>query len=329
MIALAALLLLLTSSAHAHPLAPALLEVRELAGSVAEVTWKTPLLQPRGAQVAPVLPAGCRALADPDVRVDGEGVVQRWQVSCAGPWIGESIGMTGLAEAKTQAMGRVVLADGRVVTTLLTGERASFRIPARASRWEVGRDYVSLGLEHLLTGLDHLLFVLGLVLLITRRHALLATVTAFTVGHSITLSLAVLGLARIPAAPIEFGIAASILVLATEVAAPRPSGLVSRHPWAMALGFGLLHGLGFAGALTAIGLPRDEVPLALFFFNVGIELGQLLFVGAVLTAAALLGPRVSSRPAWTRAVPAYVMSLAAFWCLERLAPIVGSLGSLS
>ena len=319
---LAALLVLMASSAAAHPLAPALLEVRQLGNGDAEVTWKAPLLQPRGARVAPVLPAGCRPLGAPAVTAGADGIVQRWRVACAGSWVGESIGMTGLAEAKTQAVARVVLDDGRVVTTLLTGDAASFRIPERASRWGIARDYVGLGLEHLLTGLDHLLFVLGLVLLVPSRRALLLTITAFTLGHSVTLSLAVLGLVHVPTAPIEVGIAASILVLATEIVAPR-RGLLSRHPWAMALVFGLLHGLGFAGALSAIGLPEGEIPLALLFFNVGIEVGQLLFVGVLLAAAALLHARVSLRPAWTRDIPAYLMgSLAAFWFLERLAPLV-------
>src|SRR5207249_1146814 len=187
--------------------------------------------------------------------------------------------------------------------------------------WDVVRGYVTLGIEHILTGPDHLLFVFGLLLLVSASRLLVKTITAFTLGHSLTLSAAALHFANVPSRPIEVLIAASVLTLAVELArdAGRPT-MLRRFPWAMAVAFGLLHGFGFAGALAEAGLPPGDVPLALLCFNVGIELGQLAFVGALLAAGALLGRWVPVMAERSARVAVYAMGmLSAFWCFERLA----------
>jgi hydrogenase/urease accessory protein HupE len=194
-------------------------------------------------------------------------------------------------------------------------------VPAGESKLGVVRGYTRLGVEHILTGWDHLLFVLGLVLLVGRGRTLLWTITAFTVGHSITLSLAVLGFARIPPAPVEVLIACSIFIVGVELTREMSGRATWTHrlPWAMALAFGLLHGLGFAGALAQVGLPADEIPLALFSFNVGIEVGQLLFVGLVLAARVALRMLPVRWPQASALIPAYAIgSLAAYWVFERV-----------
>ena len=181
------------------------------------------------------------------------------------------------------------------------------------------------GVEHILFGLDHLLFVLALILLAPSRRVLLWTITAFTLAHSVTLALATLGVVRVPGPPVEAMIALSILLLAGEIAhleRGRPS-LTARWPWLVAFSFGLLHGFGFAGALTAVGLPQGDIPLALFAFNAGVELGQLVFIAAVLGALGLvrrieLSP-VADRRALRTATYAIWGTLAAFWFFERLA----------
>jgi hydrogenase/urease accessory protein HupE len=184
--------------------------------------------------------------------------------------------------------------------------------------------YFGLGVKHMLTGVDHLLFLLGLVLLARTRRALLATIGAFTIGHSLTLSLAVLQVIVLPAGPIEVAIASSVLVLAIELARePSAPTLMRRHPWTMAGSFGLLHGLGFAAALRAAGLPAGEIPLALLAFNFGIELGQLVLVLPAILLRAMLAGRDVSIPRWAQQVPIYAMgSLAAFWCFARAAELV-------
>jgi hydrogenase/urease accessory protein HupE len=185
--------------------------------------------------------------------------------------------------------------------------------------------YLRLGVEHILLGLDHLLFVLGLVLLVRPRWLLLKTVTAFTVGHSVSLALATLGVVRVPGPPLEAVIALSIVFLAADVIRARRGRphLTARYPWVIAGAFGLLHGLGFATALTALGLPSSAVPIALILFNVGVELGQIVFIAFVLALLAswrALDGR--SRP-WVEAIPVYATGIiAAFWFAERLAALL-------
>jgi hydrogenase/urease accessory protein HupE len=188
--------------------------------------------------------------------------------------------------------------------------------------------YVQHGIEHILFGFDHLLFVLALILIVRSRRALLWTITAFTLAHSITLSLATLGVVHVPGPPVEAMIAVSIMLLACEIVRLRRGqiSLTSRWPWIVAFSFGLLHGFGFASALTDIGLPQGDIPLALFSFNIGVEIGQLMFIGVVLATLACL-KRIGIPEAITRAatpVATYAIgSTAAFWFVGRIAGFAG------
>src|SRR5258705_8701235 len=200
------------------------------------------------------------------------------------------MGVSDLGVAKINALLTMGRLDGEEIQAVLGPQRASLTVPAQPSRWQVVRDYVTLGVEHILSGPDHLLFVFGLLLLVSASRLLLQTITAFTLGHSLTLSAAALHAANVPSRPLEVLIALSVLTLAVELArdVEQPT-LLRRFPWAMAVAFGLLHGFGFAGALAEAGLPAGDIPLALLSFNAGIEIGQLAFVGAVLAARALAG----------------------------------------
>jgi hydrogenase/urease accessory protein HupE len=206
------------------------------------------------------------------------------------------------------------------VRAVLTGGEPRLRVPEREQRGAVFSSYLGLGFEHILSGVDHLLFVLGLILLVSGMRALVATVTAFTLGHSVTLSAAALGFVHFPTRWAETLIAFSIALLANELVrgereAPSP---MRRRPWAMSASFGLLHGFGFAGALAEVGLPGDEIPLALFAFNVGIELGQLCFVVAVVALRGAFGRWLALVPARFAPLPAYAIgTLAAYWCFQR------------
>jgi hydrogenase/urease accessory protein HupE len=322
---LATLLLGATAVARAHPLAPCVLEVHESAGGRLDVGWKTPLVRPRDALLEPVLPSHCRPLGSRTVTQEGGGEWTRWTVDCApGGLVGETIGITGPGSLTLAALVRVTLADGRVVQGVLAPSHPSLTIPPHPSAWDVLRDYGRLGVEHILGGPDHLLFVFGLVLLAGTARRLLATVSAFTLGHSVTLTLAALGIVDFPSRVIEAAIAASVLALAVELARrPTAPTLMRRYPWAMATTFGLLHGLGFAGALREAGLPSGEIPVALLSFNAGIEVGQIAFVFAVLALGRLVGRLVERMPPWARRLPVYGMgSLAGYWWLERLLAFV-------
>jgi hypothetical protein len=309
----------------AHPLEPSLLELRESAAGRTDVVWTTPARRVPGVVMRVVLPSHCRTAAPPAVSEEAERIVTRWSVGC-GPegLVGERVSVTDLAEARSEVLVRIAYGDGRLVQTVLTADVPELTIPARPGRLDVADAYGRLGIHHILTGIDHLAFVLGLLLLVGGR-SFLPAITAFTLGHSATLALAVLNLVRVPQRPIEVLIAASVFVLAVELARDGnvPRSLLARRPWLMACAFGLLHGFGFAGALAEVGLPQADIPLALASFNVGIELGQIAVVLAVLAAARAVRVVVAGGR-WQRVVPAYAIGSVAFcWMLERVATLVG------
>ena len=235
----------------------------------------------QGSRLRPVLPGSCQGVGKPEVTRAGEGILARWEITCPGGLMGKTLGVEGIATSRADVLLRVALADSARSAACSTPDQPSFLVPGAESRAGVVHGYARLGVEHILTGWDHLLFVLGLVLLVGPGRILLWTITAFTVGHSVTLALAALGMVRVPQGPMEAAIALSIYLLAVELIRNRAGRItfVQRAPWLVAGGFGLLHGLGFAGALAEVGLPQGEIPLALFAFNLGIELGQLAFVG--------------------------------------------------
>lgn len=317
-------LLWVAGPAFAHRLAPSLLEVTERDDGQLDVFWKTPLQRPTGTDIRPQLPDGCLVQGTPEPGVEQTGATLSYRVACSGALVGERFGILGLSESRTEGLLRLTLRDGRKYQAVLRAGDESFVVPERQSAISVFRQYLGLGFRHILAGVDHLFFILGLVLLVSDRRTLIWTVTAFTVGHSVTLSLAALGFVGLPQGPVEFAIAVTILVLAVELARRNPSkpSWLRRAPWAVAAGFGLLHGLGFAGALAEVGLPQEEIPMALLAFNVGIEVGQLIFVAAVLLVRPVVRALSVRGPGWLQQVPAYgIGTLAAFWCFERLAGI--------
>jgi hydrogenase/urease accessory protein HupE len=324
-LAVAIVLLIGGAPAFGHGLDPAFLSLRDAGGGVFDVTWRTAAERLPGANVQPILPARCRQIGPANSEVGPDHVTLRWAVNCGGHGLsGETIGVQDLDAAKINALLRVEEAGRPTVQVVLNPARTSFAVPEQPSSLDVVRDYAALGVEHILTGPDHLLFVFGMLLLVPRGIALLKTVTAFTLGHSITLSAAALGIAAVPSRPIELLIALSVLALAVELtgAADRATPL-RRFPWLMAAGFGLLHGFGFAGALAETGLPAGDIPVALLSFNAGIEVGQLCFVAVVLLAGAAARRSV---PAALRMRHGAVYSmgvLAAFWCIERAVEWLG------
>jgi hydrogenase/urease accessory protein HupE len=311
------------SRAWAHPLSPALLDLRESADGLVHVTWKMSAIRAPGTDLRPELPAHCRAVSAGTAIEAGDSITAEWTVDCRPQGlVGQRLGVDGLAGARTDALIRLALADGRVVQAVARASEPLVVMQAPARPATVVTGYLKLGFEHILSGPDHLLFVLGLLLVAGGVRRVLGTITAFTVGHSITLTLAALGISTVPSAPVELAIALTIYVLALELARGTQRGptLLGRFPWAMAFAFGLLHGFGFAGALREAGLPAGDVPRALFSFNVGIELGQLAFVLCMVAVGRALQGLRPRLPAWSVRVPAYAIgSVAVFWCCERAA----------
>ena len=280
--------------------------------------------QPTGAEVAPELPERCVPAERPRVETDEQSVTVRWTARCGAEGIvGARFGVLGLAETGTNALLRVALRDGRRVQAVLHAGAPSLVVPERASALGAFRDYLRLGALHIATGFDHLLFVFGLVLLAssTRSSALdgdrvhrgaQRDALARRARHRALSDRADRGRDR------RDDSRARARVGARSV--PTRESALRRRPWAVAFAFGLLHGFGFAGALAEIGLPQEEIPVALFSFNLGIELGQLAFVALVLALRRALAPALSGAPAWVARAPVTAMgALAVYWCLDRAA----------
>ena len=305
-----------------HEVRPAYLELSEVQPRLFRVLWKVPVQGARGLPLAPRFPAECGA-ASPVNTVRGPSFLQeRWTIRCPEGLIGRTIAIENLEITLTDALVRLEFLDSGSQTARLKPNAPEFVVPAEPSLGEVARAYFLLGVEHILFGVDHLLFVFALLMIVQGSRKILYTVTAFTASHSLTLALATLGWVRVPGAPVEAVIALSILFLATEIVHGR-SGRVTlthRRPWLVAFAFGLLHGFGFAGALSEVGLPESAIPIALLLFNVGVEAGQILFIAAVFAARAAAKPLPIRWPEKAWAVPTYAIgALAAYWTVERIA----------
>ncbi|SFD25322.1 HupE/UreJ family protein [Tropicimonas isoalkanivorans] len=326
---LAALLLLLVAllqpgAAAAHALDPGYLELAPMGGDRWRVAWLVPDVSGRPMPISVSLPDGCDSTPPPEPVFDGRAWATAHVVTCAQGIAGGTIRIEGLEQTRTDTLVRYELAPGDARTERLTPGNPAFTVQADPGRGAILVSYIGLGISHILQGADHLLFVLALLLLIREPRRLLWTITAFTLAHSITLAAASLGWLEMPSAPVEVVIALSIVFLAFELALPpeRRDPIAIRCPALVSFGFGLIHGLGFAGALREIGLPRGDIPLALFAFNVGVELGQLLFIGTVLALGALarrLLPFFARNATRLTRVASYgIGSVAAFWVIDRI-----------
>lgn len=312
----------LTGLSVADEIRPGYLEIKENSRHVYSVVWKVPAKGDKKLGLDAQFPVNCKNKTPPNARLINGAYIQRWLVACEGGLIDQFITIDGLESTSTDVLLRLELIDGTSHSALLTPAEYSFQIPVRASSLQVIGTYTWLGIEHILLGVDHLLFVFALLLIVKGKRQLLWTITAFTLAHSLTLAGATLGFIHVPQQPVEAVIALSILFLAMEIVHGKRGhpGAAARWPWLVAFIFGLLHGFGFAGALAEVGLPQQAIPLALVFFNVGVELGQLIFVVAVLSLGWVLHqlkhPKLLN---WAETAAVYsIGGLASFWLFERI-----------
>lgn len=320
--ALTAWIALACGSAWAHEVRPAYLELTQVENGTYDALFKTPMRGDYRLSLE-VGFSGRTALAEPVVSrtVDG-AMLQTWRLQALDPLPGQTVRIDGLEATMTDALVRITFADGRTWVQRLTPAQPQATIAAAPSPWQVARTYFLLGVEHILIGIDHLLFVLGVLLLARGIRPVIAAITAFTVAHSITLAASTLGIVHVPSGPVEAVIALSIVFLAVEIVRAHGGkvGLAARMPWLVAFGFGLLHGFGFAGALSEIGMPEGHIPMALLFFNVGVEAGQLIFIVAVMALVALVRASGLALPRWSALVTPYVIGcLAMSWTIQRMA----------
>jgi len=310
-----------TGLSHAHEVRPAYLELKQTGEDSFDVLWKVPALGDNlrlGLYVR--FPESCVIESEPTGMFVSDAYLERSSVREPDALVGSTIHVDGLKTTMTDVLVRIERLDGTTQVERLMPELPSFVVEASPSLWRVAWTYLVLGFEHILLGIDHLLFVLALVLLVKGWRRIVETITSFTVAHSITLALATLGYVHVPGPPVEACIALSIVFVSAEIIRSRQGhpGLTERMPWLISFTFGLLHGLGFAGALSEVGLPQQAIPLALLFFNVGVELGQLTFVAAVIAVAAAIRRVPWTWPEWAwRIVPYATGTLAMFWVIQR------------
>ena len=312
--------------ARAHEMRPGFLELRETGPETYSFLWKQPTGGEVEVQIAPVIPEGCR-LATPDRQQMSPGsVLVPGTLTCAGGLAGKTIAIAGLEATVTDVLVRLHHADGRLESHVLRPDTPFITLGAITTAIERALGYVRLGIQHILMGVDHLLFVLGLLLIVKNRWMLVKTISSFTLAHSITLAIATLGYASAPLPPLNAAIALSILFLGPEVVRTwrGETSFTIRHPWVVAFAFGLLHGFGFASGLTSMGLPKAEIPLALLLFNVGVEIGQVFFVGLVLILVRSFRILEIRFPRPVEALPGYVVgSLGAYWTIQRVVMMLG------
>ena len=313
----------LAGQAFGHELQPSSLELRQLTPKRFEIIWRAPVYYKKPHPARLQLPDSWQILGEPTVRQLPDAALHRRLVEVPnGTTNGAVIRFIGLEATITDVFARFKWIDGSETTAIARPSKPWLEVVAQPGAWQVAKDYTLLGVDHILSGFDHLTFVLALLLIVSGARRLLITVTSFTVAHSITLAAATLGVMWVPGPPVEAVIALSILFLASELVKVNrgESSLTASYPWIVAFAFGLLHGFGFAGALGDIGLPQNEVPLALLMFNVGVEIGQLLFIGVILIMVLVLWRLRRDWPAWIRQAPAYgIGGIAAFWLIERVA----------
>lgn len=325
----------------AHESRPAYLEINESTPGQYRVLWRTPVLSGSPLPVALKFPEVAKTQGEPVIQRLSDSIVERSVIDTGETGLaGQRIDFIGLQATITDVLVRVQLLNGVHISLLVHPREPWVDVPAQQGSWAVLFTYIRHGIDHILMGYDHLLFVLALMLIVRQTRVLIWTITSFTLAHSITLALATLGVVHVPGPPVEASIALSILLLAHEIGRLRRweaqvgegvvqvsagittnKPLTARWPWVVAFTFGLLHGFGFASALTEVGLPQSDLPLALFAFNLGVELGQLTFIAVVLSVLAIfrhMGLPQSVRR-FAQGFATYAIGImAGFWFLQRV-----------
>ena len=320
-------LFLLVGVAHAHEVRPGYIEITETSENNYAISWKQPVRENvdsvSGLGLRPVFPTNCKHLGARDmVRRTGD-LIEQFFLECEGGLLGQQIGMDGLQRTITDVFVRLIPLQGETASLRLTAETPIGRLSGGGAPLQ---EYLMLGVEHLIFGYDHILFIITLTLITVSLRRLFWVVTAFTLAHSITLALSVLGILRLSSAPVEAIIALSIVFVAVELSLPpqKRSYVASNHPQLIAFVFGLIHGFGFSGVLLDIGMPRGETAQALVLFNIGLEAGQLFVVALVsLVTAAAARSSLNQYSVQARSITALIVgAIASYWMITRLAAII-------
>ncbi len=310
-----------------HEARPGYLELTETGPDTYSFLWKRPSGGEVELQLSPVIPKDCTLVTPDRQQLSPGAIIVRGTLTCPRGLAGKTIVIDGLEGTITDVLVRLHHSDGRLESYLLRPVSPSVTFGGVTTLTNRALSYIQLGIQHILLGADHLLFVLGLMLIVSDRWMLIKTISSFTVAHSITLAIATLGYASAPLPPLNAAIALSILFLGPEIVRSwrGETSFTIRHPWVVAFAFGLLHGFGFASGLTAMGLPKAEIPLALLLFNVGVELGQLSFVLLILLLERSFRVLEVHWPRMVQRLPGYTVgTLGAYWFIQRAFILLGA-----
>lgn len=314
------LFLICSLSLNAHEVRPAYFSATQQSDSTYQVVWKIPAMGTAIPKIYPVLPDHWAIIEEQANLLPGN-LRRTYTILVQKDIEGDLLIFEGLEKTLIDVLVSIKKSDGIQYSAMIKPSNPSYAIPLKPDKYSVIKTYLMLGIEHILLGIDHLLFVLALLLITKGFKKLVKTITAFTIAHSITLSLAALGIVGLPTAPVEAVIALSIVFLAVELIHYYNGrrGLTVRYPWVVAFTFGLLHGFGFAKALLNVGLPQTDIPMALLFFNIGVEVGQLIFILVILGMLLVLRKMKIKWPVWVKWAPPYAIgSMATFWLIERV-----------
>lgn len=321
--------LTVTCPASSHESQPGTLEIKQLGQDSYDISFRAPIYYGKSHPARLQFPSGWQNMIQPTERRMTDSIVFKYVIKVGKKSIeGERINFPGLSSTITDVFVRLTLLDGTLMTAIVRPTRPYVELRGERSWFATAGEYITLGFHHIMLGIDHLLFVLGLLIIVRGRMMLLKTITSFTLAHSITLGLATLGFASLPLAPLNAAVALSILFLGPEIVRSwkGETSLTIKYPWVVAFMFGLLHGFGFASGLSTTGMPSAELPWALLFFNVGVELGQLSFVFLVLWMIRSFRILEIDWPRWAQMVPGYAVgSLGAFWTIQRTFMLLESL----
>ena len=304
----------------AHALDPSLLTIQQQSsGEHYSVIWKTPIKTTSTDILLPSLPKNCQPISDKKFDISGTSHLVSWNTRCVGSIQGQTLSIENIEKVPNHVVVRVTFNNQQTISDVLSNNKTSMTIPKKSSALTVFKNYFWMGIYHLITGWDHLLLVIGLLFLATSSKKLLIIISSFTLGHSITLSLSVLNYIHFPPLLAEILIALSLVFVGASVVNKKQM-LSNWHElgWLMALFIGLIHGLGFAGALLELGIPNHAIPLSLFSFNLGIELGQIIII-ALLIFPTLIYPKIKATLSPKLDWAGYFIGvIASFWFWQRL-----------
>lgn len=309
-----------SSSIYAHEIRPVFMSLTEGRNGMVMVNMRLPARRGMALNIQPLFPDGCSIHKGPVERIELSAVLRQWTLECENSFRGQEFSLPRLQATMLDAIIQVNYFEGGTASLRITATNPGFIIPERPSLTSIFYDYSALGWQHILSGADHLLFVIGLLFLVSGFRRLIITLTSFTLAHSFTLVVVSLNLITVQSAVVETLIALSLVFLGAEIIAKKngKGSLISARPGMVAFVFGLIHGLGFAGALSEIGLQPTTLLFSLAAFNLGIEAGQLFIVLLVLILIKTSQLLSVQTPQILQHISAYIIGISGtYWCLDR------------